>query len=195
MLTVAGMLVLPRMVSSIAGVLFHFLGLVLKAECSVFCFSFRCKTEWEVNVHVCVWVNYCMKKPTVCALSSLASYRAKVCVFYAMQTTRVGIPLVDIVNFFQHASDDYAQTFFCYASLAGFDFGMRSWCVPFFRNTWMSFRGRLVDSLGYSLSLSLPKASWLSPRYYWCFVFQVEVNLLVKCSSVMQTEGTWFCSA
>lgn len=62
MLTVAGMLVLPRMVSSIAGVLFHFLGLVLKAECSVFCFSFRYKTEWKVNVHVCVWVNYCMKK-------------------------------------------------------------------------------------------------------------------------------------
>lgn len=56
---------------------------------------------------------------------------AKVCVFYAMQTT-----CVDIVNFFQHTSDDYAQTFLCYASLAGFDFSMRSfWRVPFLLET------------------------------------------------------------
>lgn len=93
--------------------------------------SLQALKQNEKSMCVCVRVNYCMKTTVIKAhglhtLFPLQAYRAKVCVFYAMQTACVEVPLLRWYCKLQHTSDDYAQTFLCYASLAGFDFSMRS---------------------------------------------------------------------
>lgn len=138
-LAVTGMLVLPRKASSTAGTFLFvcFSGLVLQVGThQVFFFSFWAVKQNEKSM--CVWVNYSTKNVIkTCGLHNffpLQTFCAKVCVC-SMQCKLVSgsFLAVNIVNFFQHTSDDYAQTFLCYASLAGLDLTMRSfWHVPFF---------------------------------------------------------------
>lgn len=185
-LAVTGMLVLPRKASSTAGTFLFvcFSGLVLKVGThQVFFFFLSRQAERKVYVRVSkLFYEECNQDLWFAQFLPFANLlRKSMCVFYAMQTCVGVLPRrqyckllsahlwwlctdVSLLRIVSRLGFNHAQFLTC-------AFFCSKWCRD-------RFGEKLVDSLGFSLSLPLPKACRPSRRYYWHFVFQVGSELV-----------------